>query len=279
MDSVKIKAFLLIAKYNNFSRAAEALSYTPSALSHIADALEQELGLKLFIRTKKGVQLTPAGVQLQSKFASLQKAEDGLYKAAAALRQESDRTLRIGTISSIALHLLPALLRSFREAHPEVQTQILVDDNMQDWLEKGVADILLADSTMALPGFQPLVEDPYVAAVPEQDFPGRTEVELRELYGYTFIYPHETALDGFLDSGAFREVVPVASIENDSALYMVKEKLGITILPKLSTAGCPPQVKTLELTPRLVREIGFCCREDTGTACRAIIKHIRKHIR
>lgn len=278
MDTVKIKAFLLIAKHNNFSRAAEALSYTPSALSHIADALEQELGLKLFIRTKKGVTLTPAGQQLQSKFAALQKAEDALYKTAEALRQESDRVLRIGTISSIALHLLPPLLRSFKVAYPEVQTQILVDDNMHDWLENGIADILLADDTLDLPDFQPLTEDSYVAVVPATAFPGKTAVALQELYAHTFIRPNEKFLDTFLSLEDFREVVSVASIENDSALYMVKENLGVTILPRLSTAGCPPRVKILELTPKLVRKIGFCCLPETGTACRLFIKHLRKYI-
>lgn len=278
MDSVKTKAFLLIAKHHNFSRAAEEFSYTPSALSHIADSLEQELGLRLFIRTKKGVTLTPAGEQLQSKFAALQKAENALYKTAEELRQESDRVLRIGTISSIALHLLPGLLRSFKQAHPEVQTQILVDDNMHDWLQTGVADILLADDTLELQDFQPLVEDPYVAVVPEQAFPGRTTVGLQELYGHTFVRPNEKFLDSFLDLYSFREVVPVASIENDSALYMVKENLGVTILPRLSTANCPMQVKTLELTPKLVRQIGFCCPENSTTVCRLFIKHLRKHI-
>lgn len=279
MDTVKIKAFLLIAKHRNFSRAAEALSYTPSALSHIADSLEQELGLKLFVRTKKGVTLTSAGEQLQSKFASLQKTEDALYKTAEDLRQESDRVLRIGTISSIALHLLPPLLRSFKQAYPEVQTQILVDDNMYDWLQSGVADILLADDSLELPDFQPLVEEPYVAVVPATDFPGKTAVALQELYDRTFIRPDEKFLDTFLTMENFREVVPVASIENDSALYMVKEKLGVTILPRLSTNSCPSQVKILTLTPKLVRNIGFCCSSDPGTACRAFIKHIRKHIR
>lgn len=278
MDSVKTKAFLLIAKHHNFSRAAEEFSYTPSALSHIADSLEQELGLRLFIRTKKGVTLTPAGEQLQSKFAALQKAENALYKTAEELRQESDRVLRIGTISSIALHLLPGLLRSFKQAHPEVQTQILVDDNMHDWLQTGVADILLADDTLELQDFQPLVEDPYVAVVPEQAFPSRTTVGLQELYGHTFVRPNEKFLDSFLDLYSFREVVPVASIENDSALYMVKENLGVTILPRLSTANCPMQVKTLELTPKLVRQIGFCCPENSTTVCRLFIKHLRKHI-
>lgn len=279
MDTVKIKAFLLIAKHNNFSRAAEALSYTPSALSHIADSLEQELGVKLFYRSKKGVTLTPAGQALQQKFSAIQKAENALYTAAAELCREQQSKLRIGSISSIALHLLPGLLRSFKQDYPNVQTQILVGDEMHQWLQTGEADILLADDTLGLPDLQPVMEDPYVAVVPEQLFPGRTTVALQELYAHAFIHPKEAFLDDFLDPGAFREVVPVASIENDSVLYMVKEHIGVTIVPRLSTANCPKQVKILELTPRLVRRIGYCVPPQMGTVCRLFIEHIRKHIR
>lgn len=275
MDSVKVKAFLLIAKHHNFSRAAGALSYTPSALSHIADSLEQELGLRLFVRTKKGVTLTPEGQALQSKFLALQKAENALYTAAEGLRQESESILRIGSISSVALHLLPRLLRSFKAAYPNIRTQILVDDAMHNWLQNGTADILLADDTLGLSNFVPLTEDPYVAVVPDWLFPGREAVQLQELYQYAFVRPKEAFWDGFLDQSAFREVVPVASIENDSVLYMVKEHLGVTILPKLSTANCPPQVKILELTPKLVRRIGICCPENPTAACRRFAEHMK----
>jgi DNA-binding transcriptional LysR family regulator len=267
---------LLIAKHHSFSRAAGELSYTPSALSHIADALEQELGLRLFVRTKKGVTLTPEGKALQSKFAAMQKAEAALLHAAGELRAEKEVVLRIGTISSIALHLLPSLLHSFKQAYPQVQTEILVDDNMHHWLQEGIADILLADSTMGFADLQMLQEDPYVAAVPVAAFPGRDTVQLQELYQYPFIRANEVYLDDFLDYTAFRSVVRVASIEYDSALYLVKGNLGVSVLPRLSTMACPPEVKILELQPRLVRQIGYCCPPEPTTACRQFIEHLHK---
>lgn len=278
MDAVKIKAFLLIAKHNNFSRAAEELSYTPSALCHIADSLEQELGLQLFVRTKKGVTLTAAGEALRSKFSAVQKAQNSLFAAAQNLRQESVCTLRIGAVSSIALHLLPRLLRSFKQAHPDVQTQILVGDNMHSWLENGDADILLADDSLELADLQPLLEDAYVAAVPAHVFPDRTAVELQELYPYAFIRPNEKFLDDFLSLRDFREAICVDSFENDSVLYMVRENIGVTILPRLSTAACPQGVRILDLQPRLVRKIGFCIPRDPSPACRQFVKHLRKNM-
>ena len=74
MDTNKIKMFLLTEKYKSFSKTAEEFSYTPSAISHIADSLEEELGVKLFIRSRKGVELTEAGLK-QIKAAKRIEAE------------------------------------------------------------------------------------------------------------------------------------------------------------------------------------------------------------
>ena len=61
MDIAKIKVVLLALEKKSFSKAAEELSYTPSALSHIADSLESELGVKILNRTFTGIELTENG--------------------------------------------------------------------------------------------------------------------------------------------------------------------------------------------------------------------------
>ena len=61
METQKIKAILLAAEKKSLSAAAEELSYTPSAMSHMADALEEELGVKILERTRMGVELSEAG--------------------------------------------------------------------------------------------------------------------------------------------------------------------------------------------------------------------------
>ena len=85
METSKIKGLLLAAKYQSLSRAAEEFSYTPSALSHIADALEEELGVKLLSRTHAGVSLTEEGILLKEKMEAVLRAEDELRIAATAI--------------------------------------------------------------------------------------------------------------------------------------------------------------------------------------------------
>ena len=258
MDTLKIKAFLLIDKYHSFSKTAEAFSYTPSAVSHMADALEEELGRKLFIRTNKGVEITEAGKSLRDKFEKLLKAEKDLTDAAAILSKNQESLLKIGSFSSIALYLLPELLQSFKTAYPSVKTTILIDDYMQDWLETGIADIVFTDSFNSTKQWFPFKEDDFVAVVPETWFDGKTEISVEELYLHPFIRPDEAIL-------------------NSTAMYMVKEGLGITVLPHLSTRLTPDGVKILKLTPKISRTIGVEYDSSHLTwAAKCFLSHVKE---
>lgn len=278
MDTTKIKAFLMIEKYKNFSKVAEEFSYTPSAVSHMADALETELGIKLFKRTRKGVDLTGEGRQLYAKFADVIKAENSLKQAASELSKTKEMSLKIGAFSSIAWHLLPEILRDFKNENPLVKTTIMVDDYMQNWVETGVADVIFTDAPGNEKNWHPIMADEYVAVVPETEFLQAEEISVQKLYEFTFIRPDEAVLETYFDYLLFKEVIPVKSIENSSAVFMVKENLGVTVLPRLSISFLPPGVKTLKLNPPLQRTIGIEYESDRLTAAgRLFVKHIEKY--
>lgn len=277
MDTRRIKAFLLIAKYRNFSKVAEEFSYTPSALSHIADSLEEELGVKLFNRTRKGVELTSAGEQLYDKFYAVVAAEDELFEAAAKLTDERESTLRVGAYSSVALHILPEILQSFKQAYPGIKTEIVVDDELQSWLDNNTADIVFVDDFIKFDNFYPLMQDEYVAVVPEGEFAGRDEIFIDELYPYSFIRQNEAYLDDYFDHARFHEIIPVKSIENDSIVYMVKEKIGVSVLPRLTMKNCPNGVRILKLKPKLARTIGIAFDFANLTlAGKRFVQHVKK---
>lgn len=277
MDTLKVKLFLMVAEQQSFSAVANAFSYTPSAISHMADALEAEVGVKLFDRTNKGVCLTENGHKLYDRFLALANAEEELCKDVAVLSSKNKQVLRIGTYSSIALHFLPAILQSFKQEYPLVKATITVDDYMQDWLKKGTVDVILADQQMGDDRWEPLLEDAYVAVVPESMFPGREEIDVQELYGYTFIKSTEMLLEQYLDYARFDDIIEVKSVEDNSLIFMVKEKLGITILPRLSIHILPEGVKALMLKPEIKRTIGVIYDSKRASwACQCFVKHIRK---
>lgn len=278
MDTLKIKAFFLINKYKSFSRTAEEFGYTPSAISHMADSLEEELGIKLFNRTRRGIEITDSGKKLYDKFEALLKAEKNLIKSAAELSVNQELSLKIGTFSSIALHILPEILQEFKKHYPKVKITILVDDYMDNWLSDGTADIILTDETADEDNWKPFIKDEFVAVVPDNIFCNTDEITPEDLYKHPFIQLDEKILDDYFDYSKFREIIPIKSIENTSAVYMVKENLGVAVLPELSIKNIPSGVKILGLKPAISRTIGFAYNEKNVTnACKMFVRYIKKY--
>lgn len=282
MDTTKINAFLLIAQHKSFSKVAKEFAYTPSALSHMADALEKELGVILFKRTHYGVELTDAGKQLYDKFVAVVEAENVLMKAAYEVAREQEAVLRIGTYSSIARHLLPEILHDFKKDYPAVKTTIVVEDNIRQQLKNDTLDIIFTDEYHRAEATEwcPIMEDRYVVAVPETLFADKTAVSREELYAHPFIRLDEQVLDTYFNYGAFREIIHIQSIENETAVSMVKGNIGVAVVPSLNMKTCPAGVRVLELTPNLSRTIGVQYkRRNASLATERFVKHLKEKYR
>ena len=87
MDSKKIAALLLAVEKGSLTSAATELGYTQSGLTHMMNALEQELGLNLLVRSKNGVHLSPAGHALKVRMQAFQNAALELEEEAAQLKK------------------------------------------------------------------------------------------------------------------------------------------------------------------------------------------------
>lgn len=111
MDTFKIHATLAAVKHKSLSKAAEEFSYTPSAFSHIAAALEEELGVTLLKRSSTGVEWTPEGEQLRPLLEAIVRDEAALKKTAALLSNQKTKELRIGIYSSMSRNFLADILK------------------------------------------------------------------------------------------------------------------------------------------------------------------------
>ncbi len=135
-----LRAFQTVAQLLSFRAAADAMALTQSAVSRQIQALEDEVGVALFRRNTRAVELTTAGVQL------LQALEPALERVDAAVRQirqsAGRRTVSISTWSSFAsLWLIPRLDR-FQQAHPDIDIRIHATDAHID-LETADVDLAL----------------------------------------------------------------------------------------------------------------------------------------
>src|SRR6266700_3953219 len=129
----ELQAVLAIAELGSFRRAAAALGFTQSALSHQVSALETALGQSLFHRPggRAPVRLTPAGEAVCRRARrALSEVEAVAADAEQAARGESVR-VRVGVTQTAAAEIMPAALRVFRDDHPGVEVVLVAADELE----------------------------------------------------------------------------------------------------------------------------------------------------
>lgn len=263
MDTLKIKIVLAAAKHKSLSRAAEELSYTPSAFSHTLSAFEKQLGVRLFNRSSVGVELTSDGERILPYLEAVVAAEKELFDVLPGTRN-GRYELKISTYSSISRNYLTRLLKDFKEKNKDIDLSVIVADDLRGWLEDGRSDIVFADEKVLLNNnFIPILEDTYYVIAPPEWFSGRECVEREELYGYTYIDTDDTFSKGYFEEKKFSERIYFKSEDDLSVIDMVKAGMGFAILPELVLKGNMHGVTTLRLEPSISRTLGWAYKKHT----------------
>lgn len=275
MDTHKIKVLLSASKYKSLSRAAEEFSYTPSALSHTLSAFEKELGVKIFKRSSVGVELTAEGEALMPYFESVLRAESELLKFAGAMTDQRKYELKIATYASISRNFLTALIKDFKNQNPDLKLSVNVADDLNGWLESGRADIVFADDKVLFNNnFFPILEDEYCVIAPKGWLSDKSTVDRDELYAYPYIDTGDKFTENYFDKSNFSELISFKSEDDLSVINMVKEGMGIALLPELLLKERNVGVSVIPLLPRLTRTLGFAY-EKRGLESVALSKFIK----
>ena len=119
MDDKRLRALLTAVQCGSFGKATAQLGYTQSAMTHMVNKLEAELGCTLLTRSSHGVRLSEEGEHLLPYIQDYLLASETLRREAAAQGKAHNCVLRIGCFASIARARLPALLQKFRKLHPD----------------------------------------------------------------------------------------------------------------------------------------------------------------
>jgi DNA-binding transcriptional LysR family regulator len=132
-----VEAFLRVAEHRNFRKAAAELGVTPSAISQAVRALETRVGATLFLRTTRSVGLTQAGERFLSRakpaFGELVAASE----AARELGQRPTGLLRLSAPRAVVPILLEPRIASFCQAYPEVEVEVVANDELVDVAAEG----------------------------------------------------------------------------------------------------------------------------------------------
>lgn len=168
------RQFVAVAETLHFGRAAQRLHMTQPPLTQAVAQLEQLLGVRLFDRTKRSVQLTEAGAALLPQAHDLLARAQALPAQARAVAAGEAGRLRLAFVSTVGFTLLPPWVRAFRAAHPRVELELIeaTGDVQLPAIERGDVD---AGFLLHAPGFTPpglkhlrVAVEPLVLALPEQ---------------------------------------------------------------------------------------------------------------
>ena len=144
MRNQKYEAFLEAARTGSFKQAASELGYTQAGVSYLANALEKELGVRLFVREHGGVRLTSEGAALLPWVQEVCASERRLETHLADLKQLEEGSLHIVAFTSTLTQWLPQITKRFTEAHPHIDLRITCCDDqaqLEHIVESGQADV------------------------------------------------------------------------------------------------------------------------------------------
>ena len=143
MDTARCRAFVAAAKSGSFSKAAEELNYTTSAVSQLITALEEALKVTLFFRSRKGVTLTADGERMYPVIYNFVRQEDLIWQTAADIRGLLVGEIVIAAYPSLCVAWLTDIIRQFNRKYPNIRFQL--DDSIRHYvleaLNAGRADI------------------------------------------------------------------------------------------------------------------------------------------
>lgn len=217
--------------------AAERLHLSQPAVSKQIKALEDELGVQLFLRGSRGVELTPVGQQVHRFARRAVAAMAGCRRAAEDWQNPGSGRLVVAAGLTLTLFTLPPVIQAFRSAAPGVRLEVVSANSREavDRLLVFQADVALVTSPESHPELQsiPLFVDPLVVAGdPGSVLPG----QIREMTGATLIsFSHGSGLRRYVDQVLEgRGVRPEVVMEFDSIeaiKTMAGLGLGLALLP------------------------------------------------
>lgn len=239
MELRQLQYFLTVAEELNFSRAAERLRITQPPLSLQIKNLETELGVSLFNRNNRHVELTDAGKYF---FDEVYKLFDHLHRAV----ENTQRThqgeigkLRVGFVGSATYDILPSVLREFRSLYPDVQVHLLemsTPMQMEALLEEEI-DVGVLRPPVHYEALRTEIVSiaPCVLAVPKQHpLLQRENISLADLSPYPFVMLARKTWAGLYDEilGLCNPIIQQEALEFQTVIGLVAAGMGIAVVPQ-----------------------------------------------
>lgn len=276
-----------IIEMGSFSKAAEAMGYSQSAISQMISSLEEEMSIKLVNRFRTGAKLTLEGQELYPHIEKLIYQYYSVWEKRNEIKGLETGTIRMGTLASISAHWLPNLLKEFKEQYPGVEFVIHQGDytSISEWIKTGAVDFGFVNPK-AVTGIETttLKEGAMLAVVPEDHPLGKKDIiPLDLLAAEPFILLEEghyyEPLEAFRAIGISPNIR--YTLHDDYAIMtMVEAGLGVSILAELVLHRTNYRIKLCATEPKISRTIaiGYKDKASMPIACKKFIELLQSHL-
>ena len=240
----QFRYFEALARHGHFGRAAEACAISQPALSMQIKELEELLGVTLFERNARQVQLTRFGEDLADRVRDILRSVEEIGDLARASEDRLTGRLRLGVIPTIAPYLLPRVIRSLSDAYPDLDLYVreTITPKLIEELNDGRLDTAIVALPMSEPGLQEteLFDENFVLIRPaaQAATPVPSAEELREMELLLLEEGH-CFRDQALEFCGLRRAQPREGLDGSSLstlVQMVNAGIGVTLIPDMAVA-------------------------------------------
>ena len=289
----ELDVFLALAETLSFRRTAAQVNLSQSAVSGVVTRLEEALGVRLFDRTTRSVQLTDAGQVFAEQAVLMRTQTDEAVRAVRNVAELQVGNVRLAALPSLAATVVPAACARYRLRFPGVQFQVFdtLSGPAFDLVRAGQVDFALtaANPAYADLDYTPLASDGFVLLIPPGHPLAAARGPLRwvDIANLTHIsMPLPTSVRQYADAALLQHRVrfePVYELEHLASITaMVACGLGVAALPELAAAVAtmPGVVQRPMVEPDISRPIGLVTRRyrSLSPAATALVEMLREEM-
>ena len=273
---LKYMAFITTVDCGSFTRSAEILNYSQSGISRMIGDLEKEWKVTLLERSRTGVKLTSDGITLLPYARNVCEEYHKLQMQVDDLNGLQSGLIRIGTISSIATHWLPNVIKEFQKKYPNIDYELLLGHyaDIEEWILEGRVDC----GFLRLPTHPDLetefLEQDRLLVVLPQNHPLAScdKFPVAALADYPFMLlekGQKAEISHIFQECNVKPNIHFTTVDDYAVMSMVEKGLGISILPELILRRTPYNIITKELDVPAYRNLGMAIK-DKKTAPLAV---------
>ncbi len=259
MELQQLQYFLVAAKYEHITKAANSLHIAQPALSQSIKRLEAELGVKLFDRKKGGITLSDSGKVLVQELQPIMKSLDNLPKKLAETARKQHQTIHLNVLA--ASILVTDCIIAYKAKHPDVNFQFVQSQSTTEY------DICITASVHKNTSVNQIaIEETFYLAVPsDSKYAKYSEIDLSEVAEEGFIVmtdarPIRSICDQFCLAAGFTPDIVFESVNFESVRSLISAGMGVGFWPEYSwdTTKNYQNMKLLPIkSPDCTRDIIF----------------------